>query len=1852
MRKLVETLKGRRATAVIVVIFFLVVLALIAVFFRIGRGWRSEISTNMADFEPYIAAYTSGGISRNATIQVVFAQTPKKYGEPGEKVSSNLLKFTPSIKGELKWVNPRTLEFTPKGSFESGKEYRATVAIGKLFDNVPEHAERFTFAVIVLKQSVSLFSADYYVGGEAGAEGVIRGEVQTADNASVERLGRAISVSVDGKQTLKVQVSTTDTPNTYRFVSEPLPAGSKSASVRCVPHGSAVTGFGESKVILPDSDQFRVLNWYIDDRMAQVIRVVFSHPLNKSQNLEGLIYGEGIIDPRYKIDGNVLYVFPSNDLKGSYSLLLEGSIRAENGAQLQRNVECKVNFSGRDPEVSFLKNGYIIPAQGRVQIPIRTVGLRAVDVTVYKIYQSNLLYSFQVDNSFDYGGDLQRVGKLLFRKTIPLGENQKGQSAIYTLDLTSLIEAEPGAMYRIGLSMRKELASTSTVPLSEVSLSPDNYEQWGYTSDYQTYNYEYQWSERDDPTTDSYYRYKGFTWRNVLVSNIGILAKRNRANAIYCYTSNLSEGTPLAGVNVKLYSYQLQELVSTTTNSDGFALINYAEDDDPFLIVAEQSNNRSYLNVRDAVDRLSYSTFQVDGAESQKGLQGFFYGDRGVWRPGDSIFMTLMVEDRLSRLPAQHPVEFTLRSPRGQVVSQQVGQGNSMKMYTFRTATSPDAETGHYSVVARVGGTTFHHSVRVETVKPNRLKVNLALSEDMLRAGAYTSAEIGSTWLHGAKASGLGVSVDAIFTTQPVPFAGYEHYVFTDEGRYRQTIETNLFSSHLDAQGQARFSVQVPRMKTGCRVKTLLRSKVYEPGGGYTINMGSAVYSPYARYVGMQAPAHDAYYIETDSPQTFKVVTLTADGKPQPNVPLTASVYKLKWAWWWEHDSESLDIYLSSRQAESVGEPISLTTDANGQGEFSVRINYPAYGRYLVRVADEEGGHVCSEVVYWDWPSEYERNASRFGEDAKVLTFECDKPKYEVGENATLRIPTSQGGRLLVSIENGESVLRSVWVETKPGATEVSFAVTEEMAPNAYANVTLIQPYGQSTNDLPLRMYGAIPIMVENRNSRLEPAIKLPKAVRPESEFTVEVYEQNGAPMGFTLAVVDEGLLDVTNFSTPAPWDYFHRKRALGVETYDFYDDVMGGYAGRITGVLNVGGDESFRSEAEKPFSMRFAPVVRFYGPLELQRNERKKIKVQMPNYVGSVRVMVVGKNERAQGSAEATLPVKSPLMVQPTLPRVLGVNESIDLPVAVFAMEDNIHDVSVKMETNELLSTTTANKTVSFSAQGDKIISFPVKTGSKTGTAKVKITATANGEQASAEVAIEVRNPNPRITQMVSAVVPKGASESMEYVPMGNNAEAAGVVEISRFPSVNFTRLLDYLEHYSFNALEQQTSRAMAQMLYGELVSIDNSSRQKLASKVQAFIDGLQRYQTARGGFAPWLGYSREDYWTTNYVGHFLIEARSRGYAVPNALFSKWKTFQRQIANAWTSSRSADDPALQQAYRLYTLARAGAPQLGAMNRLRSTEGLPPQAERRLAAAYLAASNAKVAQALFKNSTQASPDAPSSSVNFCYGSEMRNRAMLLEELAEFGELNEALTVLETLSAELASNSWLSSQEAGFAMLGAAAVAKASKANTANINGTLTIDGEKHTIKGNAPSYTVHFTPRQAKPCKLSFSNKGEGTAFVAATTSGVPITPQTTAAAQNLSLSVQYLALNGTAISPYKIPQGTNFRIVVTVSNPGYKGTLGQLALDVPLPSGWELRLASIEGSVPGGQSTFYYQDQRDDRVITYFGLGANQTKQFSFDVAASYVGTFALPSVSCRALYDRDVSAHSEGKMISVTPQ
>ncbi|GAI83997.1 unnamed protein product, partial [marine sediment metagenome] len=186
-------------------------------------------------------------------------------------------------------------------------------------------------------------------------------------------------------------------------------------------------------------------------------------------------------------------------------------------------------------------------------------------------------------------------------------------------------------------------------------------------------------------------------------------------------------------------------------------------------------------------------------------------------------------------------------------------------------------------------------------------------------------------------------------------------------------------------------------------------------------------------------------------------------------------------------------------------------------------------------------------------------------------------------------------------------------------------------------------------------------------------------------------------------------------------------------------------------------------------------------------------------------------------------------------------------------------------------------------------------------------------------------------------------------------------------------------------------------------------------------------------GGFAYWPNSGEENSWSTSYAGHFLLEAESKGYGLPVNFKKPWVRYQRKEARRWKMSGDKyrmDD--LVQAYRLYTLALVGEPELGAMNRLREMETISIQARWRLAAAYILAGQSASANMLI---TQGMPEIPEySGFNYSYGSRERDWAMILETFALLDKRSEGIFLARKISDELRSRRWMSTQTTAYCLL--------------------------------------------------------------------------------------------------------------------------------------------------------------------------------------------------------------------------
>jgi alpha-2-macroglobulin len=1826
-------------------------------------------------YNPYISAFTSGVISSTSSITIVLSEDYQGEVALLEPIRDKLFEFSPSIKGTAYWTNSRTIEFKPDERLPNGKTFNVRFFLGKLKE-VPKELATFDFSFQTMRQSFNVDINQFEPLDPAdGIWNRLGGLLVTADVMEQEQVAKLLKAT-QGRRELKITWEQQMAGTSHAFLIDSVQRLESKTQV-VVSWDGKPAGLDikdEMIVEIPAIGDFTIMEVRTFQQPEQYISVRFSDPVRKDLDLSGLIRLQNVERLRFLVDGNEVRVFPEARISGTRVLTVEEGIRSQRGYRLGESQNFNLAFEDIKPLVRLVGKGVIIPDSDGLVFPFEAVNLRAVEVRIIKIFESNVGQFLQV-NQIDGESQLKRAGRLILQRTIPLSSDRPidyGRWNTFSFDLSKLISTEPGAIYRVEIGFRREHSSfpcpgdTGEQTLSQMGSNDrekfeKELEYWdtpdGYWDSYSYHDYyyeeDYNWEERENPCNDAYYGRRRSVSRNVLASDLGIIAKGGTDQSMLFAVTDLRTTNPLSSVTLELYSYQNKLITTVITDRDGLARV--IPEQRPYLLIAKQGQQRGYLRLDDG-SSLSLSRFDISGNVVQRGLKGFIYGERGVWRPGDSLFVMFVLEDKLKQLPANHPVSFELYNPMGQLVQRMTRTSGNNGFYNFSTATPPDAPTGNWSGRVSVGGTTFSRIFKIETVKPNRLKISIDFGADRLSVDRPDlTGNLKVNWLHGAPARSLRAHVAVTLNQMRTQFERYRAFTFDDPARTFSTEEVTIFDAKISEEGEASIK---PTLSVKSAAPGMLSAgfvvRVFEEGGDFSIDRFSLPYSPYKHYVGIKVPEGDRYrgMLVNNTDHKIEIATVDANGNPVSRRNLEVNIYKVEWRWWWDASEENLASYMGSPHNRPI-QTLKVST-TNGAGSFNFKIPHPEWGRFLIRITDPESGHSTGKTVYVDWPGWSSRAAASDPQAAAMLSFSSDKEKYQVGEQVRVTVPASSEGRALVSVESGSKVVDAFWVESKGNETQFSFTATQAMAPNVYVHVTMVQPHAQTANDLPIRMYGVIPVAVEDPATRLSPQIEMAGTLKPEENATIKVKEATGKRMTYTLAIVDEGLLDLTRFATPNPWTTFYAREALGVKTWDMYDYVLGAYGGRIERIFSLGGDEEIVGKTESQAN-RFKPMVKFMGPFTLDRNRTNTHTFMMPQYVGSVRVMVIAGDQGAYGHAEKTVPVKKPLMVLATLPRVLTPGESVKLPVTVFAMESSVRNVKVEVQTNELLPVKgPKTKDVSFLQVGDQVVNFDLEVAKAIGIGKVKVIVSSGRERAEYDIEIDVRNPNQRISDFVEAVIDPGKEWASQYTPVGMAGTNTGVLEISSIPPVDFGRRLKYLIEYPHGCVEQVTSAAFPQLFLGTVMEMDANMRSITERNIREAIQLLGRYQLPDGGLAYWPGTSGASDWGTSYAGHFMLEAEGKGYTLPVGFKDAWIRYQRSLARDFSLARSDSrfGPMTQgdllQAYRLYTLALAKAPEMGAMNRMRELTTLSPQARWRLAAAYALAGQPEAAAKLIDGTTKNISEY--SAFNMSYGSRERDQAMIIETLVLLNRRDEAVPMMKQLSEVLTSQRWLSTQATAYSLLAISKFAGGQGAGeemkyTYRIN-----SGNEVQLTSRLPINQAQVDIRGASPGNVMVKNNGNTIMFVRLLLSGIPETTQMTAAQNNLQISVTYRDMAGKTMDVSKLMQGTDFLAEVTVSNPGRLGNYTDIALTQVFPSGWEIHNTRMDEFTSAHQASVpTYLDIRDDRVHTFFDLPAGQSKKFIVVLNAAYRGKFFLPGVFAEAMYNDRINARLTGQWVEV---
>ena len=1816
-------------------------------------------------FAAYVISFTSGVVSNSTHIQVRLVDEISD-AVPGKNLPFNPFSISPDIDGQAKWVDKQTIEFVPSKLLPSGEIYTVDFSLDK-FSKVPDNMKTVTFRFQVIRQAMKCeFNGITPVKDTDRKWQNVHGVISTADFAEAAKLEKTVKASSADKSNYKFSWKHSTDGKTHEFTVDSVERKATPTTLKVEWDGDKIgsADTGSSSFEIPGLDEFKVIQVKTVTNPKTTIQVYFSDPLSKIQDISGLIKLQPTAREKVVVSGNMVTIIPQKPIAGNVKLVVFNGLKNNLEKTMAKDYVAVIKFMSMKPQVELIGDGVIVPHTNGIMFPFRAVCLSAVDVRVIKIFENNIVQFLQT-NQLNGDQEIKRVGRVLYDKEVklmsdsPINYNEWNN---FSLDLSKLIEPEPGAIYRVELSFRKKhsLYQRTAEDANKIDsyVEPkdpnESYNQpddsfWSYYEGDSDFDYEgYNWDEKDDPTKDSYYMMGNHSvTRNVLASDFGIIAKAGGNNEYFVAITDLRTTDPLKDIEVEFRNMQNQPMATVKTGEDGMCSIKLAEK--PFVLIAKKEKQRGYLRLDDA-SSLSLSMFDVKGEQLKKGVKGFIYGERGVWRPGDPIYLTFILEDKNNSLPPNHPVILELFTPAGQLSQRLVKVNNVNGFYCFTLTTPGDAPTGNWNAKVQVGGSTFARTLRIETVKPNRMKINLNFASALFHKGVTETGKMQVNWLYGAPAANAKATIEATVASGKTNFESCKGYVFDDPVKKITSQDILIFKGNVNADGVAdlKFKLDLAADAPGM-VAVQMKTRAYEASGDFSIDRAVFNYSPFKAYAGVKIPEGKGWNnaLFADEKNVIPMALVDETGKPIDG-RLKVEIYSVYWRWWWDQSAEKNTAdYVSGEHTKLM--KTDYVQVKNGRAIYEMTLNSEIWGRKFIRITDTSGGHSTGAIFYTTGKDWWSNAGSQNPGGAEMLMFQTDKKQYKVGETVSIELPVTHKGRALVSIETGSRVIQNFWFTPETGKSKFQFKVTAEMAPNIYVHVSYIQPHNHSKNDFPIRMYGVQAVAVEDPTTHLSPVISMKNELKPNEKFSVTVKESSGKPMTCTVAIVDEGLLDLTRFKTPDPWENFYKHEALGVRTWDLYKYVAGAFTGKLSGLFAIGGDFYLNNKG-KENNNRFKPVVLFQGPVALDANESKTLSFTMPNYIGSVRVMVVAGEKGAYGTAEKTVPVKQALMVLATLPRVVSPTETIKVPVTVFATEKSIRNVTVNIEPDKNFEVTDGlTRELVFDKTGEKIVEFNVKVKNLIARGKISVVVSSGGNKAYTETNLQIRMPNPPVSRLEKATVKPGESWQQTIDAFGIQGTNSGTIEVSNFYPVNMQKSLNYLIQYPHGCIEQITSAAFPQLFLQNVIDLSDARKTEIETNVNACLNKIKSYQLSNGGFSYWPDEpSGVSEWGTNYAGHFILEAQARGYNLPVGLLDPWLNYQTTQANNWQATNNNYSTDLIQAYRLYTLALAKKPALSAMNRLRETPRVNDAAKWRLAAAYAVAGKPDIATQIINGL----PFKLTLANNYweTYGSTERDEAMILETLVLLKRTAQAKPIVEDLANQLSSDKWLSTQSAAYMLLAISKYAAVNATNE-NLQFDITVDGMKTSVNSAKAIYQSKLNFNSGLKKYVTVINKSKQNLYVQVQQQGIPQMKETEAAAENLSLTVKYFDMKDKPLNPVSLKQGTDFYAEVTVVHPGVRSEYRNMAIQQLFPSGWEIMSSRLDAVKSTKMTTDVprYQDIRDDRVYMYFDLEKGRKKVFRVLLNAAYPGSFYLPAVQCEAMYDHSVQARTAGQWVSV---
>ncbi|QQS12488.1 MAG: alpha-2-macroglobulin family protein [Rhodospirillales bacterium] len=1529
-----------------------------------------------------------------------------------------------------------------------------------------------------------------------------------------------------------------------------------------------------------------------------------------------------------------------------YKVLVRAGLPSQDGGKLDASETVVVALGERAPVVAFQGKGHILPRQTSVGVPLTTVNVSKVNVHVYRIGE-RMVSQVGRSASIYYSDDDEAFG------------DQRRELQAYAMDA---FRKKTGALVWSGTMEVRNVqnrAVTTAIPVREVvkDWKPGAYVVVAWNAadgamdvllDRENENYDYE----------AYYERK-FATQWVIDSDIG-LTTFTGGEGMTVFARSLQTAEALPGVEVSLIARNNEDIAKATTDAQGRAvfpagLLGGGGAATPIMVMALDAKKADFNHIDIKRAAFDLSDRGIDGRAVPGPIDAFLYADRGIFRPGETVNVTALLRDRGANAIDGMPLTLVAKRPDGVEYRRVTMPALSAGGAHWPLELTRSARRGKWTVEAFVdpkGAAVGQIEIAVEDFVPQKLKVEIGKLPATLGRRADIDVPVTSEFLYGAPAADLDGEAELTIKPDPTPFPALPGFMFGDPEVKLEVDPVALDIARLDGQGRSKVTGALPEAVDALvPLRGELRVSVFEPGGRMTSTDAVLPIRTRPVYLGIRAAVggrdlppwygakgYTGAFVPEGHEATFEVVAVDNEGKRIARRELEWRIERVHRRFTWFRDNDGRWRWQEQDDSAVIAQG---KLDAAADRPADIRQSFQ-WGPHKLVVLDRETDTRTVVKFYVGWGSS---SAERDTPDS--IGVSADKKLYAAGETAKLRIDAPFAGEALVVLAS-DRVLDTRTVRVPAGATTIDIPVSADWGAGAYALVTAYRPLGATAPDrAPVRAVGLAWLGVDPAPRSLQIAIGTPEKTLPRRKIVapVKVANANGAEVFVTLAAVDEGILQLTKFRTPAPVDFYFGKRRLGVAMRDDYGRLLQDRA-EFLGQLRSGGDGAGGAGLDV-VPIKIASL--FSGIVKLDAKGEASIELDVPDFSGQLRLMAVAFDKTRVGSAERRMYVRDAVATDLVLPRFLAPGDDSRATVS-------LHNVDGAA--GEYRARVTTSGAVALAEPVDRRISLPVNKreqfavavrGGAVGTGTVFLQVEGpGGFTVTRSWDIEVRPIQAPVTrQSVVQLTPgKDLTVDREVVSDFLPGTASVTVAVSALRGFDVASLLRSLDKYPYGCLEQTTSRALPLLYFNDLALIGETRQDnQIPRRVQDAVFSVFDRQMGDGGFGMWgaVG-SPADQWLQVYTYDFLMRARDKGYVVPEVAYRKGMAWLQRSAERFAPNA--------QAYAWYVLARGGLADAGRVRYFQDNDGRKTTGA--LAGGHLAAALTLIgergrAATEFAHALSAVGDTPTGDY---YGTALRDLAGLMAVAPEANQ-RPALVRLVGLMAEQKRTEarWTTTQEKAWMLLAASATLQGGGGKL-----DLKIDGQSVKPERDPAVFDVDLRDGRRKVV----ANAASTDVWATVSARGVPTAPLPPEQ-KGLTISRVYTTLSDGAVDLLNVRQNDRLKVTVTVWNES--NAYREIALLDLLPAGFE-----IEG-VQKSEERPVSVEARDDRMFAAVNLGAREIPaaqrwwyrdeekprkfgQVTYIVRAVTPGAYALPAPQAEDMYDPQTVARGESGRVVIVPR